>query len=932
MKLAREVKNHKEYNINEMREEEINEIVKINYNIKNKEYLKSIFEVAKGNVRLSMMISKLINEKNDITVLNNVFNIYHKYYSPIINEIYAEGETDLIKVAGILSYFKIIDLENEKEIESITANFAVERRILEKNLRTLYKLEIVDCYKNTTYKLTDQVMTTYLFYYVFMYKEYLSIYIILDKYYFEDSRNFFEIMKGVTSSFFDKDTGEKIKGYGEYLYEKSIINGKEAEILNNWCQIIVTQATLYLKRQIDNIVTKSDENIDENICVEILKNTDTLDTNLIIFRKMGNLETDENEIVVELILDYLLKKPELLSEVCTVIVNLYVYVDRREVSLYKRVELLETLYKKTIEIKKDVLNKLFIHISKKLLEVEYQQTNQTNNIIFPINTVQFRKSKELMDFRYKIFDYLVKINEFAYSNEIVEVLCSMYGGSSTVECIGEIMREELSKLYDVLKKILVNDKVEYFYNVGELLKQYRLHSIDNSSHTLLSGELWNLYVMILFGNIEDENVKLSYKDKIKFKNDCLKKYTFNLNFKKILETIDNYYSLLIEDNNESYSIRESYKAFIIYAFDTKKDDIEKIIVYELEYEKNLLQPLAFGYDIIEKAIDILGIERLLLIVENINDSIKKDYWLFKLYMEKNNIKYCKKNVKEILYIIKNMNKKNYPMIFNIVNSGNLNDGDIIEILKIINDKAKTEIEILNNINLNIISSKLQPLTKEACMVIKNLYLQALNNNINIGDYSLETFTLILKCDSNFLVEFMNADIYEYEFNFELFWTIPEVVENMDLFIDKMYIRNIGVIGVFKINELFKTQNKDIEKIQKEYIIKKIKDKKTNSNLIKWIFRAVAEKEEKFKLGIFKILFENNTDFETFKELSIFPNYKSWSGSEVPLLNKEKEYLEKIVDLCKGKEFLEHKAYLENKVKNKIKEIEMKKKEDFASRY
>ncbi|WP_305118538.1 hypothetical protein [Thomasclavelia cocleata] len=53
----------------------------------------------------------------------------------------------------------------------------------------------------------------------------------------------------------------------------------------------------------------------------------------------------------------------------------------------------------------------------------------------------------------------------------------------------------------------------------------------------------------------------------------------------------------------------------------------------------------------------------------------------------------------------------------------------------------------------------------------------------------------------------------------------------------------------------------------------------------------------------------NYDFEMFNKISFFPRTRSWSGSEVPIIEKNISFLEKLLEEISGIEYLEHRVYL-----------------------
>jgi hypothetical protein len=74
---------------------------------------------------------------------------------------------------------------------------------------------------------------------------------------------------------------------------------------------------------------------------------------------------------------------------------------------------------------------------------------------------------------------------------------------------------------------------------------------------------------------------------------------------------------------------------------------------------------------------------------------------------------------------------------------------------------------------------------------------------------------------------------------------------------------------------------------------------------------------------------HNKDYKAFDSLQIEPMIKSYSGSRVPTLNKEKEQLESLLGLVEDPCFLDHRLAIENRIGWVEDEISSSKKEDFV---
>lgn len=79
-----------------------------------------------------------------------------------------------------------------------------------------------------------------------------------------------------------------------------------------------------------------------------------------------------------------------------------------------------------------------------------------------------------------------------------------------------------------------------------------------------------------------------------------------------------------------------------------------------------------------------------------------------------------------------------------------------------------------------------------------------------------------------------------------------------------------------------------------------------------------------------VLLEYNQNIKLFKKIRFSRLPQSWSGSLVPHLEKEKQFLLKILPYLNKITLLNHKAYIEELISHKEQEIEREKKRDFVN--
>jgi hypothetical protein len=108
----------------------------------------------------------------------------------------------------------------------------------------------------------------------------------------------------------------------------------------------------------------------------------------------------------------------------------------------------------------------------------------------------------------------------------------------------------------------------------------------------------------------------------------------------------------------------------------------------------------------------------------------------------------------------------------------------------------------------------------------------------------------------------------------------------------------------------------------------IKNNAHDIKFICFIFNAARYLSENSRRELLGLFINANNKFEDFQTLDYELTTRSWSGSRVPILEREKNFLESLLPLFNSIKFLKHKSYVEKQIEDKLKSIEYEKKRDY----
>ena len=125
------------------------------------------------------MASEIAKEKNTLESIADVSELYDKYYESIRHDLEDLDNTMILKVAGIVSFFRSIDRSHKETMTDIERLFGISESAFWEAAGILHDKEVFDMYENEVVKVSDQVLSTYLFYTVFFRERILDFGLIL---------------------------------------------------------------------------------------------------------------------------------------------------------------------------------------------------------------------------------------------------------------------------------------------------------------------------------------------------------------------------------------------------------------------------------------------------------------------------------------------------------------------------------------------------------------------------------------------------------------------------------------------------------------------------------------------------------------------------------------------------------------------------------
>lgn len=934
------VHSYSEIVVEAFQEEEISKILETSCGITNSEYTRKIWDISQGNPRIAIMAGRVAKETKSLSSLDNMEGIYDKYFSNIIEDLGDLIELKVLKVAGIISFFRSIDLENQEQMDSINQVFDISQSDFAEISFKLRDMEVVDAFDKVV-KISDQVLSTYLFYLSVFKQEVLSFSNLLDNFALSQTNRLRDALYPCLNTFDgNKIVLEKIEPHVNELWrtlEEKEDHFNLEKMVNLFGFMRTTKVLLYLKNRIDKTekVTQDYSEIDFEIGSS--SEDDFILHILGRFAFIG-LTIEDINLALGLLLDYTKKRPDLTSNILSILTKEY-GLGRQSYRQYYQVQIsLINILKMRVSDGSDVkyFSKILRVICFCFLKTEHDFTECRSSKTVTFGSVTLPFDDELIKLRESVWSGLLLISSTLMPYDLLKEYKDIrynIGERAALEYdakiifkryIPEMNSDDLRHIKMVREFVDVLKDHDVSFD-EEFVKDYQ--SEDYDLLTLLTG---NRRSMVRLGS---EKAKKLQEQKIKsFLDVQLLEPMRELSQK--LEKID---SVLRGD----YDRWEYYEAInVFYNEIFERDHVKFLELIKIHFQENNFMSLDKS-KAIEKLLDILSVEdvfdllncykptdvflwRLLVFVKMPDNQCTPEYanQIVSLYTRHDMAEYsmqldflvkfkaCKKTIIEdvVRAIVSHCDENEFPKFLfyslfardlTLLNDSFLDDFDF---LKIVYFKCQDRRDIYvyhHPSDLKFMLGR-NPSFILDCVDYVFEREERLPYSSDTSDYSF------LWKEENYCNVMKEIFFHTYQLEPDNFY--------------RPYIR------VFFKD---KSENSDVVQERQDTFIQGLIDEYCdNSSIMKYLFLIVEKFSNSRQILHIKYLLRLQPSFELFKALQLLPSGHSWSGSFIPILQKEIEFLEDVKLLCTSSAFLEHRAYLEDLIIYHRRRIKSEEKREF----
>ena len=926
-------------------DEQIKKLLQDEFEINNHLYLDRIVDIAQGNPRVAVMAAQVAKESNTLESIRDVTELYDKYYSSIKTDLDALEDRDILKVAGIVAFFRNVDRTNDTLMSNIKNVFDISSDDFWEASKKLHDMEVLDMFENEVVKVSDQVLSTYLFYLVFFKEKLIDFSILLNELFPQYKQRLIDAINPILSTFNFDEIKKIMEAEVDKIWDvmQGGNEGDFLQLIDVFWFLKPTETLIYIQDRITNI---NDPSIDlENIKFEPDSNASLpgfLST-LSLFRYLGE---DQIKMSLDLLLQYAEKQPNDTPTILYYLIDRYGFQpDSYRYEYYVQHGVIDKLLEYSSSGSNEYFTRLFIALAENYLHTHFSSTKASKAHSITITQFDLIDSKSLCNLREKISKQLFDLfKNKEYQKHIIRLLMTHTQSGLNVS-VGGIIENDSKLILPFFISELDPSDIYHCIVVQQylrLLKRFDIQTEEPLRARFQSPE-YSLYDL-LTNKLERVELKLN--------QDAYREYTK----KKIDELTASY---LEEDYDrilhQLYEIRQTLGGHSQWQINQGILSIlENLSKRDAELSCKVLRHYLGQGDYLEINPWVV-MSNMLLVCEatKVFDLITrpeystKARWLFSYYQHLPSHEIKNEHIDALCELYNNADYKFFiNNIDYLLKYEDLKKGFVADIIGIIVNRASSSSEYAHSISLLFnphteIYKHIRSLFSGNFTLLENAYV-AVDGIDHHADYDGSFLSILLDNDQSFIDRYFNDKFLRKDYlsrhddsrDYSFIWMRDDFVNVIER-ITSVVLEQESKGKCFGYYESFfnksvnpQSDNSIIDK-QNQYLLKEIETKYDNNEYMRFLFSVIVGFPLERKLIFYNSFLDKNKIFDDFKNLPYEPTISSWSGSAVPMLQEKIDFYEKITQLCNSVDLLKHRQFVGQRIQEIRNQIQHEKKRNFT---
>lgn len=957
--------------ISPLNDEQIRDIVSDSFGIRNHLYLERISDVARGNPRIAIMMAQIAVRENSLQGIADVSSVYEEYFRSIRDDLTDLRDPELLRAAGIVSLFRHVDRNSDKQAALVTSVFRVEWARFWSSIERLHELEVIDLYENEVAKISDQVLATFVFHLAFFGERALDVDALFHEQLFPAYRSrIFDALNPALDAFDASAMAEQLTAAFRRRWKELDDSGDDAGLMHlvDAFGALDQTATLVLVR--DRVRAMKHEPLD----LSSIAFKPTAGSRPSLWSILNNFRNSDLETVraaLQLVVELIAKRPKEMPEALSVLMESY---GMKHTSYFHRFQVqravIDILWD-WVAAERDRANALaanvFITVAEPLLHTHFDTHDSKRELAIIIRKFDVPATPELMEMRSAVWTHIGDLLRNASTRPIASEFIRRHANAGYRVADPVILSDDANVILPILAEVLDPSDYTDCSTVQAYLRLLRRSRVEETElmQKLRRDFVTRTYELaeLLLDDFEDiaERAELGWQEYQRVKNDRLLDHVKEYNLEDFDQLITD--CLVISDDlsplvpfgteanrrsRDDYSIKISVTMLIEHLGSRDQSLFEEVVGRYLD-RGNPLELMPHG--ILARLIEVRGVERAYTILTE-HEFPRKQYWLGAFLMVLPRESIAQAHVEMLYELYATADSIDLPWNIDFITNYEGMDARVIpRIVEKLVERTTDDPTLGSSLSALLdgggqLGGRLVELfggSPEDIGLLKAAYFVASNAREHI-DYHAETFNVILDLDSNFGVEWVDW-MYEKAENgwlsrhddsrdYSRLWLRDDYMMVMRTILERIRQRETDGFGVFSYGQVFMRvveggkENDTIHAHQDNLMKSWIAECPEDTQAMSFVFGLASELAPERRRELLATFLQHNKKFTDFEALALEPNHWGWSGSEVPLLQKRVEFFQSLLPLMSTIDLLNHKLRVERHIDYLRERIESEKRNDF----
>jgi hypothetical protein len=466
--------------IDRLTNDQIRELARNEFGILNSAYLERIVDLSGGNPRIAVMIAKIAIEKNTLESINDVSALYDEYFSSIKIDLKDIGQKNILRVAGIIAFHRAVDRKNEEMMSGIQNTFSISAEEIWEGAIQLHELEMVDMYENDVVRISDQVLSTYLFYLVFFKERLLDFYCLLQNYFPTFRSKINDSILPTLSAFDQQMIFDVIRPQVRSLWAQLEKKDEEDSLLilaESFYYLIPTETLSLVKKRLSHCqFAPADLSQLENLDDNKLRNIPVI-TEVQLLGSFHHNYPDLQKIALQILFDYLEARPADVLQVFRVLIDDFGFNRfSNQLGINIQQEVVNFLWCRAKSGQNELFYRLFIAIGEEFLKTHFQSVEMRSESTATMYEFSLQPTQEILQFRGSLLAYLKML--FAIHPKLTYGFLKKYLKGCHHTTSSEIILADSTQLISFIQSYLSSQNLTHIIFVNDYLDFLEDHKVD----------------------------------------------------------------------------------------------------------------------------------------------------------------------------------------------------------------------------------------------------------------------------------------------------------------------------------------------------------------------------------------------------------------------------------------------------------------------